>query len=117
MGWLLVGNRSGLLELAAQLQRIARAPAGTDTGRFSMMPYHKDLEALRCRKNNEGMAGAILGVVVNEAIDEPDRELLAPIRHGVVARTLGAVFWIGLLFVILLGAKELIRLLADLFIR
>lgn len=113
MGYLLVGNRSGLLDLAARLQRIATAPPGADPGRFPLMPYHDELEVLRCRKNLQGRAGGLLGVLVDEAIDEPEEEVVEPVRHSVLVRALIALFWISFLLVFLLGAKEVIRLLVS----
>lgn len=113
MGYVLVGNRSGLLELAARLQRIATAPPGADPGRFPLMPYHDELEVLRCRKNLQGMAGRLLGVLVEEAIDEPDEEVMEPARQGIPVQALIALFLISLLLVFLLGAKELIRILVS----
>ena len=111
VGRLLVGNRAGLLELAAQLERIANAPPGADTGRFSRLPYYDDLSVLRCRKNRGGMIDALVGVLVDEAIDEPDEEVVIPAKQSISLRALTAFVWITLLLVFLLGTKELIRLL------
>jgi hypothetical protein len=106
-----------LLELAAQLERIANAPPGADPGRFPDLPYHDDLAVLRCRVSRAGRVGALVGVLVNEAIDEPDEEWGEPAKRSMAMRVLGGLFWIGFLLVLLLGAKELIKLLVNIITR